>query len=125
VGGAAPIQTVLLVDDEPDIRAIARLQLEAAGYTVHEAADGVEALDLLRRVAADVILLDLDMPRMDGLKFLEALRSSGGDRIPVVAFSADDGPKTIARLAELGCRDQVRKPYLARQLLGAVASARN
>jgi two-component system chemotaxis response regulator CheY len=115
--------TILLVEDEVEIRTLARLQLESDGYSVSEAADGVEALALLHGVEPDVILLDLDMPRMNGLSFLERLRAGERAPVPVVVFSADDTPDTLRRLEGLGCKGRVAKPYRAKQLLGAVARA--
>jgi two-component system chemotaxis response regulator CheY len=117
------MRTVLLVDDEPDIRTVARLQLESHGYSVSEARDGLEALDVLKAVEPDVVLLDLEMPRMDGITFLRRLRSGPRAHLPVVVFSADDAPETMQVLEALGCRGRVSKPYEVRQLLGAVATA--
>ncbi len=82
--------TVLLVEDEPDIRATLADCLQAQGYETVEAGDGRQALDRLRQgVRPDLIVLDLMMPVMDGWRFLARLaRLPGGDRIPVVVATA-------------------------------------
>ena len=80
---------VLIVDDEEGIRILCRVNLELGGFTVFEAGDGVEAMDVARREAPDVIFLDLMMPVMDGWETLTALREdpiTAG--IPVVLLTA-------------------------------------
>ena len=82
---------VLIIDDEADMRAITRQALERNGWTVVEAADGVEGLDSVARSIPRVILLDLNMPVMDGFEFLRQLRARPGcGEIPVVVLSALD-----------------------------------
>jgi CheY-like chemotaxis protein len=71
------MQTVLIVDDEPDIVILLRLALEAAGYSTVEATDGREALEVIRDAHPDVVLLDVMMPGMDGWSTLEHLGETG------------------------------------------------
>jgi two-component system, chemotaxis family, chemotaxis protein CheY len=111
-----------LVEDERDIRFVARFQLEAGGHTVVEARDGIEAIELLDSIDPDVVLLDLHMPRMSGLDFLEHLRRNGPTGLPVVIFSGDDGSETLQKVSELGYERRVEKPYKASDLLDAVST---
>jgi len=84
-----PDGRVLVVDDEEGIRVLCRVNLELGGYTVFEAADGVEAIAVARRERPDVIFLDLMMPRMDGWDTLSALRADATTaEIPVVLLTA-------------------------------------
>ena len=85
--GIAP--RVLVVDDEPAIRTICRINLEAAGLAVLEAADGAEALALIRSEAPELVLLDVMMPRADGWQIAAELASDPAtSEIPVVFLSA-------------------------------------
>ena len=115
-------RTALIVDDEPEIRLLARRQLEGAGYATLEAADGYEALDLLLGgLRPDVVLLDLRMPRIDGLDVVKELHSRGLiEEIPVVAFSAHGCGALVDELLCLGCRGCITKPYTQGQLLDTV-----
>ena len=68
-------QTILAVDDSASMRQMVRYTLESAGYTVVQAADGVEALELAKANPADLVLTDVNMPRMDGLTLVRELRA--------------------------------------------------
>jgi len=86
------VGAVLIVDDEPDVRLVARVILEAAGHVVEEAACGEEALDVLASAALpDVLLLDVRMPGIDGWEVLRQVRGAPDDLrlLPVVIFTAD------------------------------------
>lgn len=83
-----PRRTVLVVDDEFDIRYVTRLLLEGAGYGVVEASDGRAALDLLDTEPVDLVLTDVDMPGMDGLTLLARLRTAAPTAdLPVIVWS--------------------------------------
>lgn len=116
-----PLQTLLVVDDDLDIRDALQDVFELEGYAVLVAADGLEALAQLRQVEAmpDLILLDLMMPRMDGFAFREALRQNTSfNRIPVLVASADLDVKGAAE--GLGVAGWLRKPLDLRELLNTV-----
>jgi len=86
------VGTVLIVDDEPDVRLVARVILEAVGYDVEEAPSGEAALDALEASALpDVLLLDVRMPGIDGWEVLRRVRRAEGQLrdLPVVIFTAD------------------------------------
>jgi DNA-binding response OmpR family regulator len=117
----ADCKTVLVVDDDRDIRDVLTDALEAEGYTVVTAADGQEALDWLRsRVAKPcVILLDLMMPRLDGIQFrTEVLNDPELACLPVVVLSAD--PSIISTAKSLNFAGSLRKPVPLEALLAAV-----
>jgi two-component system, response regulator, stage 0 sporulation protein F len=104
-----PGRTALVVDDDPDIRIMARRQLEDLGYATHAARDGEEALGLLLEgLHPDVVLLDLRMPRVDGLEVARELHDRGLlEEIPVIIFSAHGRAELFGELLCLGCRDWI------------------
>ncbi|HET8623980.1 MAG TPA: ATPase, T2SS/T4P/T4SS family, partial [Gemmatimonadales bacterium] len=120
--GGAPDQrprgiVVLLVDDEDDLRRVMRDLLEREGYTVQEARDGVQALDQVDRHAPDIIVLDLNLPGMDGYGVLSQLRSRSATRnIPVIVLTAKGDEENEVRVFELGADDFLSKPFRARAL---------
>jgi CheY-like chemotaxis protein len=111
---------VLLVDDEPQVRATIAEALTLEGYDVIEAGNGAEALALLPAAQPDVIVLDLWMPIMDGWEFRKA-QVQAHPGIPLVVLSALD--LSHERLAELRAEALVGKPFDLEQLYGAVARA--
>jgi type II secretory ATPase GspE/PulE/Tfp pilus assembly ATPase PilB-like protein/CheY-like chemotaxis protein len=108
---------VLLVDDEDDLRRVMRDLLEREGYTVEEARDGVQALDQVDRHAPDIIVLDLNLPGLDGYSVLSQLRSRNATRdIPVIVLTAKGDEENEVRVFELGADDFLSKPFRARAL---------
>lgn len=103
---------VLVVDDEPAIRALCRVNLQVAGLEVVEAVDGAEALALAARELPDIVLLDVMMPRLDGWEVARRLRSEETTReIPVVFLSARTAPEDRRRGYEAGAVGYVAKPF--------------
>lgn len=104
---------ILVVDDNPDnrdvlIRRLKRLELS----DVAQAADGIEALDALRSRPFDLVLLDVMMPRMNGIEVLQAMQAEGRlDDTPVVMISAASEIDTVVRCIELGAEDYLTKPF--------------
>ena len=121
-GSALPIDddrtTVLVVDDNADIRVYVRRHLEAGGYRVVEAGDGEEALVQIRARLPDLVVSDVMMPRLDGLGLCRAIRSDPEtDFVPVLLLTAKASPEAqIEGLAEL-CDDYLTKPFDVRQLV--------
>lgn len=114
---------VLVVDDEHDIRLLARIVLEGAGYEVREASSGQEAIALLDEGGFDVVLLDLRMSPIDGWGVLEHLREVGlVPSLPVVMLSAHADPAMAARAVELGCVGYLSKPFDTEELVAAVGN---
>ena len=120
--------SVLLVDDEDQLRRVMKDLLERDGYLVHEARDGVQALDQVDRVAPDIIVLDLNLPGLDGYGVLAKLRSRPTTAdIPVIVLTAKGDEDNEVRVFELGANDFLTKPFRARALsarLDAVLSRR-
>ena len=108
---------VLLVEDEDQLRRVMKDLLERDGYTVAEARDGVQALDQVDRFAPDVIILDLNLPGLDGYSVLSQLRSRPATRaIPVMVLTAKGDEDNEVRVFELGADDFITKPFRARAL---------
>ena len=105
-------RTCLIVDDSRIIRKVARRIVEGLGFEVDEAADGAEALSYCASVMPDVILLDWNMPVMDGLTFLRRLREQPGGKTPKVLFcTIETAPERIAEALTAGADDYVMKPF--------------
>jgi CheY-like chemotaxis protein len=115
---------ILVVDDDRDVLRGARLRLECAGYETFSAADGEEGVAAAVKLSPDAILLDVRMPRMDGLTALAKLRERAETRnIPVVMLSASLIDQQAA--LDAGARFFLSKPYQGRTLLAAIESATN
>ena len=110
---------VLVVDDHAPIRDLVRLVLEGEGYAVQEAADGAAALRRARAAPPGVILLDLEMPGLDGPGFLAAYRAGPGPHAPVVVLTA--APEAGRRAAALGAAGWLGKPFDVAALRTVVA----
>src|SRR5688572_2771520 len=112
-----PASKVLLVDDEDSLRKVMRDLLERDGYAVTEARDGVQALDQVDRVGPDIIVLDLNLPGLDGYGVLSHLRSRPATaNIPVIVLTAKGDEDNEVRVFELGASDFLTKPFRARAL---------
>jgi CheY-like chemotaxis protein len=108
---------VLLVEDEEQLRRVMKDLLEREGYLVVEARDGVQALDEVDRHAPDIIVLDLNLPGLDGYGVLQQLRSRPATRgIPVMVLTAKGDEDNEVRVFELGADDFITKPFRARAL---------
>jgi len=105
-----PAPSILIVDDEPMARDLIRLMLERAHFTVSEAIDGYDALDKVKNVAPDLIILDVMMPGMDGFSFCRALRDDPATAtIPVIMLSARTHPESVREGMEAGATRYLSK----------------
>jgi len=112
-----PAAKVLLVDDEDSLRKVMKDLLERDGFVVSEARDGVQALDQIDRVGPDIIVLDLNLPGLDGYGVLSHLRSRPATAaIPVIVLTAKGDEDNEVRVFELGADDFLTKPFRARAL---------
>ncbi len=114
----------LVVDDSRTVRKLARRILEAADYRVSEAEDGAKALESCRAALPDGVLLDWNMPVMNGIEFLRALRAEFGPDRPVVLFcTTETEMRFITEALEAGAQEYIMKPFDADILLGKFAEA--
>jgi two-component system chemotaxis response regulator CheY len=111
---------VMVVDDSAAIRKILNRVLRQTGMaigTVHEAGDGQEALELLRAHKIDLVLTDINMPKMDGLQLLSAMKASPQwNSIPVMMITTEGGETKVGEAVRLGAAGYVRKPFTADQI---------
>jgi type II secretory ATPase GspE/PulE/Tfp pilus assembly ATPase PilB-like protein len=120
VGGGAKKggrQTVLLVEDEDALRLVLRDLLEREGYSVIEARDGVQALDEIDRAAPDALVLDINLPRLDGYQVLSHLRARPATAsLPVLVLTARGDEDSEVKVFESGANDFITKPFRPRAL---------
>jgi len=112
--------TILVIDDQEPVRSLLRIVLEEAGYEVLEASNGRLGLELYRERAADLIIIDMVMPEMNGLELMVELTRSFLN-VKVIAVSGgleSEGPLNEAKL--LGARQTLKKPFDINELLSAV-----
>ncbi|HEY5001812.1 MAG TPA: response regulator transcription factor [Ktedonobacteraceae bacterium] len=110
--------TILIVDDEPRIRDLVRMNLEMEHYSVIEASNGIEALDQLREKLPDLVMLDVMMPEMDGFETLRAIREVS--TVPVVMLTVRQSEQDRIRGLDLGADDYLAKPFSPRELLSRI-----
>jgi DNA-binding response OmpR family regulator len=110
---------ILLVDDNPNVISFVRPALERAGYRVTTASDGLDALYQAETVAPDLIVLDIEMPEMNGLEVCRQLRERG-DETPVIFLTVRDAVTDLELGFEFGADDYVTKPFDVRELLARI-----
>ena len=120
-----PPVSVLVADDENNIRMTLRTALESDGYKVLEAANGREALAAIHRHLADLVVLDLNMPVLDGMAVLEEMKSMAGAKPKVIVLTAYGSLKTAVKATKLGAVDFLEKPITPSELRQAVKSVLN
>lgn len=110
--------TVLVVDDYEDSRMMFRRVMESKGCAVAEAVDGEAAVEAVRRARPDLILLDLNMPRVDGLEAAQRIRELKGacKDVPIIAITAFDTYGMKEAALEAGCDDYLTKPVSVQDL---------
>jgi two-component system OmpR family response regulator len=107
---------VLVIDDEPGVRDLISEALSLSEITAVQAADGLEALSFLRRERFDLLVLDINMPKLDGLALLEKLRTEGMS-VPVLMLSARADKSDINQGLRLGADDYLTKPFSIEELV--------
>jgi len=113
----AVAKKVLLVEDEDALRRVMKDLLEREGFTVFEAGDGVTALDEIDRAGPDIVVLDLNLPRLDGYGVLSHLRSRAATaNLPVIVLTAKGDEDSEVRVFEYGASDYLTKPFRPRAL---------
>src|SRR2546425_5549778 len=114
--------TILIADDEKNIRSTLARSLRLEGYATLEAENGADALDLIEAGEADLVILDLQMPVLDGLALLEKM-AERGLKIPSLVLTAHGSIEKAVRAVRLGAFDFVEKPPAAERILLAVGNA--
>jgi len=112
---------ILVADDEPKIRMFIRANLEARGYEVYLAQDGLEAIEMAERILPDVIILDVNMPRMDGIEACRRIRQWAD--MPIIILSVRGDERDKVRALEEGADDYVTKPFGIEELIARVRVA--
>ena len=96
------MDTVLIIDDEEDIRNILEYNLKKEGFSVYTSENGAGGIELAKQVNPDIIILDLMLPGMDGFAILKELKASAKADVPVIIFSNKDNPADREQAATLG-----------------------
>jgi len=109
---------ILLVDDEPQIRDVLAQYLKGEGFEVSEAGDGAAALELARRERPDLVILDLNLPRVSGIEVFRSLRNEGGTPVIMLTARVDEVDRVVG--LELGADDYVGKPFSPREVVARV-----
>jgi DNA-binding response OmpR family regulator len=122
--GAAAPNTVLVVDDDPGARLLARRVLEKSGYAVVDASDGLEAIESLRADASiRLVVADLNMPAMDGLELIWHIRDDEQrSHIPIIVLTGETDELLEAKLIEEGADDYLSKPFDPRMFVARVGA---
>lgn len=116
---------VLVIDDEPDVLMLCRVNLQLAGHEVIEASNGKAGLELARGLAPDVVVLDVMLPNVDGLTLLSDLAASEATRdIPVIMLTAKTQLEDRRKAWRAGCTEYLTKPFSPIELVELVGRAR-
>jgi phosphate regulon transcriptional regulator PhoB len=116
-----PLPRVLVVEDEEDIRALVRYNLEQEGFGVEDARDGAEGYESIRRHAPDALVLDLMLPGMSGLELCQKLRAETPTQaLPIVILTAKSSEVDRVLGLEMGADDYVVKPFSPRELVARI-----
>ena len=120
-GGYQRLETVLVIEDQTELNHALALRLQHAGLNVASAFDGLSGLDKICHLEPDVILLDLHLPRLHGLKLLHRLRQRMNLReAPILALTGDLDPELARRAERFGVKRVFHKPVSAREIVAAV-----
>jgi chemosensory pili system protein ChpA (sensor histidine kinase/response regulator) len=118
----APL-AALVVDDSITMRRVTQRLLERRGVKVYTARDGLDAITVLQEHPVDILLLDIEMPRMDGYQLASHVRNDAKLReLPIIMITSRSGEKHRAKAIEIGVNDYLSKPYQESQLIGAIAA---
>jgi two-component system, chemotaxis family, chemotaxis protein CheY len=114
-------QTILTVDDSRTMRDMLRMALAEAGFNVLQAVDGVDGLEVLQRSAPDVIVTDINMPKMDGFGLIEAVRQDSRYRkVPILVLTTESDAAKKQRAKEAGATGWIVKPFEPTKLIAAI-----
>ncbi|HRI57518.1 MAG: response regulator transcription factor [Anaerolinea sp.] len=114
----ASTKSILIVDDEPRMRRFVRMNLELEGFTVSEASDGLEAVRKVREESPNLVVLDVEMPHLDGFETLAEIRRTSP--APVIMLTVRGEEEERIKGLDLGADDYVTKPFSARELVSRI-----
>jgi two-component system OmpR family response regulator len=115
-----PDTRILVTEDDVGIRELIRTRLTLAGYDVHTARNGSEALSRISTLRPAAMILDINMPEMDGFQVLTHLKSQG-KRLPILVLTARHAAEDVRHAVGLGAKDYLTKPFTEVQLLARVS----
>ncbi|HXX63378.1 MAG TPA: response regulator [Bacteroidota bacterium] len=113
---------LLYADDEPDLRDLVQNHLSLEGFEVETATDGAQAVEMLNKKKYDLVLLDLHMPKMDGLEVLKFMKSHNINS-RLIILTGDGDPHLVSQCAKYGASDYLTKPYNYHELIEAIDRA--
>ena len=114
-------KTVLYIEDNPHNRRLVRRTLERRGYAIVEAVDGLSGLEMVRELKPPLVLLDIGLPKMDGMEVVSHIKADEAlNHIPVIALTASAMRGDRERFLEAGCDDYLSKPIQVLELLDKV-----
>lgn len=111
-------KTLLIIEDDSNIRELLRLYLEQEGYAIESAADGAEGLRVFKRIHPDLVLLDVMMPNMDGWQVIKEIRAAS--KTPVIMLTAKSETFDKVSGLELGADDYIAKPFEMREVIARI-----
>jgi DNA-binding response OmpR family regulator len=113
---------ILVIEDDASVRTLLEKSLRARGYKVVACDDGLAGLTMLETLVPDLIIVDIMMPRLDGMTFVKAIKGNESTKpIPVIFLTANNDPRTMIAGINLGAKHYVTKPFQLDELLGKVA----
>ena len=114
-------KSILIVDDDIVSLKLAGMILSQGNYEIHRAKSGIDAISFLKRQKVDLILLDIEMPMMNGIKTLEKMRSDNTmAKIPVIILTSSGEKENVVSAARFGIVDYIKKPFVPNDLLERV-----
>ena len=113
--------TVLAVDDSVTMRNMLKAALGDAGFDVHLAEDGIDGIEVLSTISPDVIITDINMPRLDGFGFVDAVRANNTHRaVPILVLTTEVDPKLKQRARDAGATGWMVKPFDEEKLISII-----
>ncbi len=113
-------KTIMTVDDSPSMRMLLRVALTDLGYSVVEAEDGVHALEKLDGFQPDLLITDINMPRMDGFGLISEVRGQGRRSLPILVLTTESSDEKKQRARDAGATGWIVKPFHPEKLAAAI-----
>ena len=113
-------KTIMTVDDSPSMRMLLRVALTDLGYSVVEAEDGIHALETIEGANPDLLITDINMPRMDGFGLIENVRADGRRTLPILVLTTESSDEKKQRARNAGATGWIVKPFHPEKLAAAI-----